>query len=177
MWKDTLATILHISGQYCYCLCWLSWLPHLSPSPLVTFYSNSSWLAKAFINWDCLSAKFSQQFWLCHEFLLIEKVLPPPTSGNSMNHFPPLSLLGANAINVRTLALEFWLQEIMDETIHGNWDPHIKVRHYFRRKTPLFWLLSHCCLIDNHIYFHEKKKIPLSHSAVLLSILHCKAHL
>jgi len=47
-----------------------------------------------------------------------------------MNHFPPLSLLGANAISVRTLALAFWLQEIVDETIHGNWDPHVKVRCY-----------------------------------------------
>lgn len=139
--KDTLPTIPHISGQYYYCLCWLSWLPHLSPSPLVTFHSNSCWLAKAFINWGPLAAKFSQQFWLCHEFLLIKKVLPSPTGGNTMNHFPPLSLSGPNAISVRTLALAFWLQEIMGETIHGNWDPHVKVRHYFVRNTPIF---GHC---------------------------------
>lgn len=86
-----------------------------------------------------------------------------------MNHFPPLSLSGANAISVRTLALTFWLQEIMGETIHGNWNPHLKVRYYFVRNTPPFWLLSDCYLIDNHTYFHEKNIFfVLFHSVVPL---------
>jgi len=76
--KDTLPTIPRTSGQYCYCLCWLSWLPHLSWSPLVTFHSNSCWLAKAFINWDSLAAKFSQQFWLVTSFYLLKKSFPLP---------------------------------------------------------------------------------------------------
>lgn len=60
----------------------------------------------------------------------------------------------------------------MDETIHGNWDPHVKIRHYFIRNTPLFCLLSDCHLVDNHMYFHEKHKIVLlSHSAVLSTYL------
>lgn len=157
-------------SQYCYCLCCLSSLPHLSPSPLVTFHSNSCWLAKAFISWGPLAAKFSQQ--ICQELLHSQKVLPPPTVENTMNHFPPLSLSGANATNVRTLALAFWVQEVMSETIHGNWDLQVREGHYFVRNTPLFWWLSDCCLVDNHTYFHEKHSIILlAHNVVLLNDL------
>lgn len=168
--KETLCPP-HISEQYYYCLCWLSWLLHLSPSPLVTFHSNSCWLAKAVINWGSWAAKFSQQFWLCHESPLMKKVLPPPTSGNSMNHFPPLSLSGVNAISV-----QHWFSDSRKSWMKQSMETGIPMWNQFVRNTPLFWPLSDCHLDDNHTYVHEKCQIfLLPHSPVLLGYIFCTA--